>query len=56
LLARLGAVVAAVLAVASLAGCGGGVLSPDVVVVNAAEPPNPLIPTGTNDRNGGPGA
>src|SRR3979490_81342 len=41
------------LAAASLAGCGGGVLSPDVVVVNGAEPPNPLIPTGTNDSNGG---
>ena len=28
----------------SLAGCGGGVLSPDVVLVNGGEPPNPLIP------------
>ncbi|BBZ47003.1 peptide ABC transporter substrate-binding protein [Mycobacterium parmense] len=44
---------AGLLAVASLAGCGGGVLSPDLVVVNAAEPPNPLIPTGVNDSNGG---
>ncbi|HTQ19484.1 ABC transporter substrate-binding protein [Mycobacterium sp.] len=51
--ATLGAVVAAVLMAAALPGCGGGVLSPDVVVVNAAEPPNPLIPTGTNDSNGG---
>jgi oligopeptide transport system substrate-binding protein len=41
------------LAVASLAGCGGGVLSPDLVVVNGGEPPNPLIPTGTNDSLGG---
>ncbi|MBW0016793.1 MAG: ABC transporter substrate-binding protein [Mycobacterium sp.] len=44
-------------AVASLAGlvagCGGGVLSPDLVVVNGGEPPNPLIPTGTNDSLGG---
>jgi oligopeptide transport system substrate-binding protein len=48
------AVVAAVLpAVASLAGCGGGVLSPDLVVVNGGEPPNPLVPTGTNDSLGG---
>ena len=51
--ATLAAVIAAVLAIASLAGCGGGVLSPDVVVVNGGEPPNPLIPTGTNDSNGG---
>jgi oligopeptide transport system substrate-binding protein len=36
-----------------LAGCGGGILSPDVVVVNGGEPPNPLIPTGTNDSLGG---
>ncbi len=41
------------LTVASLAGCGGGVLSPDLVVVNGGEPPNPLIPTGTNDNLGG---
>lgn len=46
-------VAAGMLAVASLAGCGGGVLTPDVVLVNGGEPPNPLIPTGTNDSNGG---
>jgi oligopeptide transport system substrate-binding protein len=51
--ALLAAVAAVVLAVASLAGCGGGVLSPDLVVVNGGEPPNPLIPTGTNDSLGG---
>ncbi|WAJ44900.1 ABC transporter substrate-binding protein [Mycobacterium sp. Aquia_216] len=47
--------VAAVIAltVASLSGCGGGVLSPELVVVNGGEPPNPLIPTGTNDSLGG---
>ncbi len=28
-------------------------LSPDLVVVNGGEPPNPLIPTGTNDSQGG---
>lgn len=43
----------AMLTVGSLAGCGGGVLSPDLVVVNGGEPPNPLIPTGTNDSQGG---
>ncbi|OBF05204.1 ABC transporter substrate-binding protein [Mycobacterium sp. 852002-10029_SCH5224772] len=43
----------ALLTAASLAGCGGGVLSPDLVVVNGGEPPNPLIPTGTNDSQGG---
>lgn len=46
-------VAAAMLVVATLAGCGGGVLSPDLVVVNGGEPPNPLIPTSTNDSNGG---
>ena len=46
--AALAAVMAGLLAVAPLAGCGGGMLTPDVVVVNGAEPPNPLIPTGTN--------
>lgn len=44
---------AAMLAIAPLAGCGGGALSPDLVVVNGGEPPNPLIPTGTNDSQGG---
>lgn len=48
---------AAMLLVASLAGiligCGGGALRPDLVVVNGGEPPNPLIPTGTNDSQGG---
>jgi len=43
----------AILTIASLVGCGGGVLSPDLVVVNGGEPPNPLIPTGTNDSQGG---
>lgn len=48
---------AAMLLVASLAGvltgCGGGALSPELVVVNGGEPPNPLIPAGTNDSQGG---
>ncbi len=52
-LASLAALAAGLLVVASVAGCGGGVLSPDVVVVNSGEPPNPLIPTGTNDSLGG---
>lgn len=54
--ARLVLVAAGMLALAplgSLAGCGGGTLSPDLVVVNGGEPPNPLVPTGTNDSNGG---
>ncbi|MDT5173050.1 MAG: oligopeptide transport system substrate-binding protein [Mycobacterium sp.] len=51
--AALAAVVVGLLAVAPVAGCGGGMLTPDVVVVNGAEPPNPLVPTGTNDSNGG---
>jgi oligopeptide transport system substrate-binding protein len=48
------AVVAVVIAavLASLTGCGGNV-NTDVVIVNAAEPQNPLIPTNTNDTNGG---
>ncbi|MFP1153505.1 peptide ABC transporter substrate-binding protein [Mycobacterium sherrisii] len=41
------------LLVGSLSGCGGGALSPELVVVNGGEPPNPLIPTGTNDSLGG---
>jgi oligopeptide transport system substrate-binding protein len=52
-LALLAPAAAGMLAVASLAGCGGGVLSPDVVMVNGGEPPNPLIPTSTDDSNGG---
>lgn len=51
--ALLAPVAVAMLVVATLAGCGGGVLSPDLVVVNGGEPPNPLIPTGTNDSQGG---
>lgn len=54
MLASLSRIVAGSLVVAALAvGCGGGVLSPDLVVVNGGEPPNPLIPTGTNDSQGG---
>jgi oligopeptide transport system substrate-binding protein len=49
LLARLAA---SLLAIASLAGCGGGVLSPDLVLVNGGEPANPLIPTSSNDSFG----
>ncbi|MBW0012279.1 ABC transporter substrate-binding protein [Mycobacterium sp.] len=44
---------AAMLVLTMLTGCGGGVLGPELVVVNGAEPPNPLIPTGTNDSHGG---
>ncbi|TAM69651.1 MAG: ABC transporter substrate-binding protein [Mycobacterium sp.] len=52
-LAILAPLAVAMLTIASLVGCGGGVLSPDLVVVNGGEPPNPLIPTGTNDSQGG---
>lgn len=45
--------VVAGIVVASLTACGGGALSPELVVVNGGEPPNPLIPTGTNDSLGG---
>jgi oligopeptide transport system substrate-binding protein len=41
------------LAIAPLGGCGVGNVSTDVVIVNAGEPQNPLIPTNTNDTNGG---
>jgi oligopeptide transport system substrate-binding protein len=43
----------AVLLTALLPGCGGGGLSSAVVVVNGGEPQNPLVPTNTNDSNGG---
>ncbi|MDD4866889.1 MAG: ABC transporter substrate-binding protein [Mycobacterium sp.] len=46
-------VAAGMLAAASLAGCGGGAPRLELVVVNGGEPPNPLIPTSTNDSNGG---
>ncbi|MCV7395920.1 peptide ABC transporter substrate-binding protein [Mycobacterium paraseoulense] len=45
--------VAGLLAAATLGGCGGGALTPESVVVNGGEPPNPLIPTATNDSLGG---
>jgi len=44
---------AVLLAAASLTGCGVGSVRTDVVIVNAGEPQNPLIPTNTNDSNGG---
>jgi oligopeptide transport system substrate-binding protein len=43
----------AVLLAVLVAGCGGGNVRTDVVIVNASEPQNPLIPTNTNDTNGG---
>ncbi|OBF51868.1 ABC transporter substrate-binding protein [Mycobacterium sp. 852002-53434_SCH5985345] len=48
-----GMAAAGFLAAASLTGCGGGALTPESVVVNGGEPPNPLIPTATNDSLGG---
>src|SRR5271156_2734490 len=50
---RMLARVAVVAFLVSVGGCGGGVLSPDLVLVNGGEPQNPLIPTNTNDSNGG---
>jgi oligopeptide transport system substrate-binding protein len=49
--AALGACV--LLAAAALVGCGAGNVRTDVVIVNAGEPQNPLIPTNTNDSMGG---
>jgi oligopeptide transport system substrate-binding protein len=46
-------VACACLAAASLTGCGVGNVRTDVVIVNAGEPQNPLVPTNTNDSNGG---
>ncbi|SPM30133.1 peptide ABC transporter substrate-binding protein [Mycobacterium terramassiliense] len=51
--AALAVLAAGTLAVGSLSGCGGGALSPDLVLVNGGEPPYPLVPTSTNDSNGG---
>lgn len=48
---RMVAAVAAAVALV-VAGCGGGGGS-DVVTVNGGEPQNPLIPTNTNETNGG---
>jgi oligopeptide transport system substrate-binding protein len=45
--------VAATLAAAALTGCDVGGVRTDVVIVNAGEPQNALIPTNTNDSNGG---
>jgi oligopeptide transport system substrate-binding protein len=50
---RIVATAVVVLAAAPLAGCGTGSVRTDVVIVNAGEPQNPLIPTNTNDSNGG---
>lgn len=47
------ALAAGLLAAATVTACGGGALSPELVVVNGGEPPNPLVPTGTNDSLGG---
>ncbi|OBH24219.1 ABC transporter substrate-binding protein [Mycobacterium sp. E342] len=46
-------VAAGFLAATSLTACGGGALTPESVVVNGGEPPNPLVPTATNDSLGG---
>jgi oligopeptide transport system substrate-binding protein len=46
--------VAGLLAVTTaVAGCGGGDTGSDHVMVSGGEPQNPLIPTNTNETNGG---
>ena len=47
------AAAAILLLLAALAGCGGGSGSSVMVTVNGGEPQNPLIPTNTNETNGG---
>ena len=47
------AVLAALLVAVMLAGCGGGSEPGVLVTANAGEPQNPLIPTNTNENNGG---
>jgi oligopeptide transport system substrate-binding protein len=43
----------ALLLAAALTGCAGGSTPQPLVTVNAGEPQNPLIPTNTNETNGG---
>jgi oligopeptide transport system substrate-binding protein len=45
--------VVAALVVGALAGCAGGGGTGNAVTVNGGEPQNPLIPTNTNETNGG---
>src|SRR5512143_48009 len=52
-MSRMRVAAAILLLVAALTGCGGGSSSDDVVTVNGGEPQNPLIPTNTNETNGG---
>ncbi|HUM00378.1 MAG TPA: ABC transporter substrate-binding protein [Mycobacterium sp.] len=47
------AALAAVMLLTAVSGCGGGNGASDVVTVNGGEPQNPLIPTNTNETNGG---
>jgi oligopeptide transport system substrate-binding protein len=41
------------LLVTAVSGCGGGNGTSDIVTVNGGEPQNPLVPTNTNETNGG---
>src|SRR5262249_12678829 len=45
--------VAVMLLATVVSACGGGSSTSDVVTVNGGEPQNPLIPTNTNETNGG---
>jgi oligopeptide transport system substrate-binding protein len=47
------AILAAALLATALPACGGGGPTTDLVIVNGGEPQNPLIPTNTNETNGG---
>jgi oligopeptide transport system substrate-binding protein len=47
------AVIVAAGLLAPLNGCGVGNVPTDVVIANGGEPQNPLIPTNTNETNGG---
>ncbi len=51
--AAVAALLAALLVALLLAGCGGGSAPDALVTANAGEPQNPLIPTNTNEANGG---
>ena len=47
------ALLAALLVAVMVAGCGDGKSNGGLVTANAGEPQNPLIPTNTNENNGG---
>ncbi|MDI3313515.1 MAG: ABC transporter substrate-binding protein [Mycobacterium sp.] len=50
--AATGILTVGLLAITLVSACGGGTVA-DVVIVNGAEPQNPLVPTNTTETNGG---